>query len=376
MARSASQATGELLSAIAVIGVTAVAAAILFVTFAEQNQEGTEVIDTRGEIELARASELVDTSHVSCAGTRLSFLLHNYSRDYAMSTDGFRAYILDSGGELAFRLSEGGDDYIEIMTPSVTGGAWHHVVLTNDGSGTREGMKVYLDGEPAESVPGGGAGAVTGSILNNFPIGIGASSTGKDPVSDAAIDELILSRHLLTPGQVEAYYLSGTYPYTAIIHLPFEDDLVSNDVSNHGTLVSGTEEYTDSTREPGLGRALVLNGTHVTVPEVNLDYDANEIFTISFWIKKTAPDDVDVSILSKSDQYWNSGLNVWMWSGSGGKLKDGDLGSIEWLALDMATAADEIPPATTIVVRYDGYVCGDMLILQTPSGEIVRVRTA
>ena len=372
MARSASPATGELLSAIAVIGVTSVAAAILFVTFAEQNQEGTEVIDTRGEIELARASELVDTSHVSCAGTNLSFLLHNYSRDYTIKTDGFRAYILDSGGELAFRLSEGGDDYIEIMTPSVTGGAWHHVVLTNDGSGTREGMKAYLDGEPAEFVTGGGAGAVTGSILNNLPIGIGASSTGKDPVSDAAIDELRFVKSLMTPEQVADYYIHGTYPFQHYIHYAFEDDLWSHTNDTRATPVSGTVEYVDSPR----GRALVLDGTHVTIPERHLDYDANDKFTISFWIKKTAPDDADVSILSKSDQYWNSGLNVWMWSGSGGKLKDGDLDSIEWLALDMATAADEIPPATTIVVRYDGYVCGDMLILQTPSGEIVRVRTA
>ncbi len=117
----------------------------------------------------------------------------------------------NAGGKASLRLSDG-SAYMEIRTPgAVADGTWHHVAFTYDGSGTRAGMSVYVDGQPVTEITAG-ATSLSGSILNDHPVGIGASSTGLDPAGNTALDELHIRPGQMSASEVSALHAAGSLP--------------------------------------------------------------------------------------------------------------------------------------------------------------------
>ncbi len=99
---------------------------------------------------------------------------------------------------------------MEVRTPGpVTDGAWHHVAFVYDGSGTRDGMSAYVDGRPVTEIAEGAA-SLSGSLLNDHPVGIGASSTGRDKASGTSLDELHVRPGQMTASEVAALYARGS----------------------------------------------------------------------------------------------------------------------------------------------------------------------
>ena len=92
-------ALSEILSAIAIIGVSAVIATLLYVTFAEQDDGRENTAITIAEIENARATELLTTTHVRC-DVSLDFFLHNYARDVTIHKQNLRMFSSDINGTL------------------------------------------------------------------------------------------------------------------------------------------------------------------------------------------------------------------------------------------------------------------------------------
>jgi len=75
----------------------------------------------------------------------------------------------------------------------------HHLVLNYDGSGTAQGLKLYLDGKPVETAPV--KDQLTSSIRTSSPLQIGNRNIGR-PLKGLVDDFRIYSR-TLTPAEVE-----------------------------------------------------------------------------------------------------------------------------------------------------------------------------
>jgi len=81
-------------------------------------------------------------------------------------------------------------------------GTWFHIVCTYDGSGDGNGMTIYVSSvanNPTTST-------ISGSILNNNPITIGAASVGANKIN-GQIDELLIFDFELSETQVQ--FLAG-----------------------------------------------------------------------------------------------------------------------------------------------------------------------
>ena len=102
MTRKKVPAISEILSAITVISTTAAIAAVLWFVVSEQSMNAEDVNESRGEVDMMRASELIVTSHEACSvpDQEVSFLLHNYARDARLEIEDVRAFVTDTSGGL------------------------------------------------------------------------------------------------------------------------------------------------------------------------------------------------------------------------------------------------------------------------------------
>ena len=81
-------------------------------------------------------------------------------------------------------------------------GTWQHVLVTYDGSGKPEGVKIYVDGQSATTETENGAG-ITGSIRTTVPLTL-AQRSGGDHLNGAALQDVRIYSRVLASAEVGA----------------------------------------------------------------------------------------------------------------------------------------------------------------------------
>jgi len=108
-----------------------------------------------------------------------------------------------TGGQFALIFVASGKPTLLVDAPPVKNdGGWHLVAATYDGSGSANGVKLYIDGLSAANPVVGVDSVASGSILNPAPLTIGATTDGsfqfEGNISGAAVFGTAL-----TPAQIQ-----------------------------------------------------------------------------------------------------------------------------------------------------------------------------
>jgi hypothetical protein len=85
--------------------------------------------------------------------------------------------------------------------------AWHQVVATYDGSNTRNGMKIYIDGVLA-TMEDADDSSLSGNISNNVDFEIGGRDGGSQAFN-GSIDDVRLYGRALSLNEVKSIYESS-----------------------------------------------------------------------------------------------------------------------------------------------------------------------
>jgi len=112
--------------------------------------------------------------------------------------------------KLAFTLTHDGPRHsvsVETKEPALIEGRWNHIVATHSGSGKAEGMKLYVDGKPAELKVV--KDRLDGTIRTLLPLTFGRMSPDTDPLRQSAFQDFRFYSRELAPGEA--------------VRLPFED---------------------------------------------------------------------------------------------------------------------------------------------------------
>jgi len=109
--------------------------------------------------------------------------------------------ITGSTGRLAFRVANGSASWIiSISVPEIDDNKWHQVLCTKGAVANRDQMKIYFDGV---LVGTGTSLAITGSLLNNETVAIGALSGGGDEFTGKIKDVKIWDTELVLADAVQ-----------------------------------------------------------------------------------------------------------------------------------------------------------------------------
>ena len=96
----------EIISYLAVLGVGTAVGTTMYVTFSQYNDDARDAIESRLDLAKMKASELLDTSHISCDdrnpdAKKLYFMIHNYSPDVSLAKSDFEAFVIDATGNIS-----------------------------------------------------------------------------------------------------------------------------------------------------------------------------------------------------------------------------------------------------------------------------------
>ena len=96
------------------------------------------------------------------------------------SSTSYNCFQKGTDDKLEFRIIIIGTFYSVSATNTNNDGEWHHCVCTKSTAVNRNGMKIYIDGVLDAT---GTALAITGSVLNNDAMTLGAGSVGGNPLT-------------------------------------------------------------------------------------------------------------------------------------------------------------------------------------------------
>ena len=209
-------------------------------------------------------------------------------------------------------------------------GLYHHYIFTYDGSSTRAGMSLYVDG--IKITPNlEGVASMTGSMLNNNAVTIGAWSGGTVILpSDTKEDEVRFYKDKeLTQAEVTALFnanntnsnpvqkqvlwtldqdVPGLTPTEGLVSsFDFEDNVLDQFASNDGT-ITGSELYVTGK----LGKAFDFDGfsSVALANEANFDFENNTKFSVNYWFKSTVGGVVGLVSKNNATNGWGCFLNV------------------------------------------------------------------
>jgi len=100
---------------------------------------------------------------------------------------------VNSGGEIRITLGNGGLGFLAQTTEQFNDDQWHHVVCTFQGNSDRNGIRIYVDGI---FLAQGTDGPITGSILSNNAVTIGATAAGTSIFTGVVDDVQIYDKQL------------------------------------------------------------------------------------------------------------------------------------------------------------------------------------
>ena len=90
----------EILAAVAIIAVSVVVGAAVFLNYSEQQKDVSDTISARLELNEMEATELIAVSHPSHILQTRQFILHNYSDDHEIKRDELDVYVVSEIGEI------------------------------------------------------------------------------------------------------------------------------------------------------------------------------------------------------------------------------------------------------------------------------------
>ena len=126
------------------------------------------------------------------------------------SRKGYVIYF-NSAGALVFILGPGPNSNVsQVVGPAPSTNTWNHLAFTYDGSSTRAGMKLYINGTP-QSLSYFGQSTITGTIkVPSIPFQISGEAGITDNVLNGKIDEVAMFNSELSAPQVASIYNNGT----------------------------------------------------------------------------------------------------------------------------------------------------------------------
>ena len=104
-------------------------------------------------------------------------------------------------GRLFFRVANGSSQWtISISAPEIDDNKWHQVLCTKGATANQNSLKIYFDGVLQGT---GAALAITGSLLNNETVAIGAESDGGGEFTGKIKDVKIWDAELVVADAVQ-----------------------------------------------------------------------------------------------------------------------------------------------------------------------------
>jgi len=122
---------------------------------------------------------------------------------YALVINNGSPFGTQGGGHFGLLMeAQGGISQVQ-SNVSVNDGAWHFLVVTNDGSGFLTGIQLYLDGAQVTSTSG--PNGVSSSIVNNVALSIGGLPGAGSSFApfEGLIDEVAIWNTALTQAQIQ-----------------------------------------------------------------------------------------------------------------------------------------------------------------------------
>lgn len=195
---------------------------------------------------------------------------------------------------------------------------WYHFFATYDGSGNSAGVRLYIDGAPAEFVVDLDGLTETTKITAPFRIGMREPGSPALEPMRGQLDEVRLYSRVLRPEEVRDLALSkhpgvsereskllrdklvGAWSFDDVKQDKLGQEIVQDGSGNghHGTV-----EFTDQniSFEPGkFGKAVRLNNRVIQFGQATGDFERTDPFSIGCWVRRT--DKSNQSIISKMEQ--------------------------------------------------------------------------
>lgn len=184
-------------------------------------------------------------------------------------------------------------------TDSGLSAGWHHMVATYDGSGSANGMELYVDGvKVTATTVSNGAGYVAMENLGE-PVATGRYSDLASNPWNERIDDIRLYGRVLTAAEVNFLYNSGNgTDKLPAIHTAFPFELETSRSTSHGDIPTVTLNVCNITRmlqpylealDGGIGSTIkitVTNSEYLTedTSELSVTYEVIECRTDAKWI--------------------------------------------------------------------------------------------
>ncbi len=252
---------------------------------------------------------------------------------------------------------------------------WYHVFVTYDGSGNTAGIRMYIDGAPAEFVVL--TDALAGTTRLNVPFRIGHREIGSpfpEPMH-GMVDEVRLYSRVLRPDEVLTLAtltkpgpsptepaslrdkLVGAWSFDDVTQEKLKPTVVNDSGPNkhHGTIEFKDQ---DVTFEAGkFGKAVKLNNRVIQFGLTTGDFERTDSFSYGGWVRRTNKS--NQAIISKMEHrgpYRGYDLMI-----QNGKLRFGlssvwDAGQHEPQRMLLVLGTDDISPDVWhhVLATYDG----------------------
>jgi len=241
---------------------------------------------------------------------------------------GYSLHMNQATGVMNFHIGEAAANFtLNSATCAVPMCMWTHVAATYDGTSCRDGMKLYINGELAVT---GTTSVITGPVINDFVVAIGAQSDGGN-LFEGRIDAVYIYDKELNRDEVKAMYYEGVIDYieglwqgqavcfdgetghsivvdeapacpkpaNLKLQMKFECNLTDSSCTNTCiTMGSGCATFTcglidDKAFCFNMCRSVVVA---VACSNTNLCFTTSSTFTLATWVKST---DDSVSLMAK-----------------------------------------------------------------------------
>ena len=191
-------------------------------------------------------------------------------------------------GEWSFQLEETTGVMKAVLydganTLSITGSTvltidkWYYVVMTYDGSGSYEGLNIFIDGE-RETVTDGSSGAYTAMSANGTDVLIAGVNSGGIPEDtwERKMDEIRIYNRELKSGEIKFLYNKGigTEIYSPLEYTRFNFSMAATSTNSTGQIPQIDLKVNNVTRliQPYLNTYDGLVGSTVKLTIINAEY--------------------------------------------------------------------------------------------------------
>lgn len=237
-------------------------------------------------------------------GNQESFVFK--SAGTAAANAGWRIF-LNAVGRIIFELGNGTDDNQVITATNQDDDKWHHITSTYAGNSDANGMKIYLDGALVST---GSACPITGSILNNCSVTIGAESDGQNSLTGQMACIRVFNTELTAQEVFHLskipYYLANNYDDDDLVSFhPLDDDVLDHSVGTNTGTLNGCATLCTAGR---VDCSVTLDGLCDFVQlanECNFDFNYACTFSVSLFAK-TVSGAAGILVAKKDRQQTNT----------------------------------------------------------------------